>query len=193
MQPSRDVYLRDSQSDTGKYSRRDEKELRAVLYPNGVPTGGFPGLMVELGKDADAEGPSLRAPVENLPESGLDEEMFSDEYAESESEDDGRMRMRMERSVPEFTESARSGDARSEEQPKNPGLRLDGAGKRSEVRWNRDDDGKLSDSRPDEPKVVSSTFALAGDSAHNHAVVYWSGKNSSVSPQHSISLGCFVI
>lgn len=35
--------------------------------------------------------------------------------------------------------------------------------------------------RQDEPKLISSTFALAGDSAHNHAVVYWSGQNSSVS------------
>uniref|UniRef100_A0A8D3C420 PKD domain-containing protein n=1 Tax=Scophthalmus maximus TaxID=52904 RepID=A0A8D3C420_SCOMX len=34
--------------------------------------------------------------------------------------------------------------------------------------------------RQDEPKIASSTFSLTGDSAHNHAVVYWSGQNSSV-------------
>uniref|UniRef100_A0A672L3G4 VPS10 domain-containing receptor SorCS3-like n=1 Tax=Sinocyclocheilus grahami TaxID=75366 RepID=A0A672L3G4_SINGR len=89
---------------------------------------------------------------------------------------------RAKRSVPEFLESARSADARSEEQRKTSGLRVDGQSKRAEVRWNKDDehDGRVSDSRPDEPKLTSSTFALAGDSAHNHAVVYWTGKNSSV-------------
>uniref|UniRef100_A0A8C1UL00 PKD domain-containing protein n=1 Tax=Cyprinus carpio TaxID=7962 RepID=A0A8C1UL00_CYPCA len=81
---------------------------------------------------------------------------------------------RVKRSVPEFLQSA---DARSEEQRKTSGLRVDGQSKRAEVRWNRDDE---HDSRPDEPKLTSSTFALAGDSAHNHAVVYWTGKNSSV-------------
>lgn len=50
---------------------------------------------------------------------------------------------------------------------------------RSEFRWNRDE-GR-GNTRQDEPKLTSSTFALTGDSAHNHAVVYWSGQNSSVS------------
>ncbi|KAA0721959.1 VPS10 domain-containing receptor [Triplophysa tibetana] len=178
-------------SDTGKYSRQDQKKPKVptVLYPNGVPSGraagDFPGLVEKLEKDANAAGLNSRALMENLTESGLDEEMFSDEYLESESEFEPREKqndaagMRIKRSVPEFMESARSGEARSEEQRKSPGLRMDGPAKRTEVRLNRDDDGKVSDSRPDEPRVVSSTFALAGDSAHNHAVVYWSGKNSS--------------
>ncbi|CAG5996263.1 unnamed protein product, partial [Menidia menidia] len=41
---------------------------------------------------------------------------------------------------------------------------------------------RSASTRPEEPRLSSSTFALAGDSAHNHAVVYWSGRNSSVSP-----------
>lgn len=50
---------------------------------------------------------------------------------------------------------------------------------RSEFGWNRED-GR-GDTRQDEPRLSSSTFALTGDSAHNHAVVYWTGQNSSVS------------
>uniref|UniRef100_A0AAV2LP25 Uncharacterized protein n=1 Tax=Knipowitschia caucasica TaxID=637954 RepID=A0AAV2LP25_KNICA len=48
---------------------------------------------------------------------------------------------------------------------------------RSDLRWNRDE-GK-GNNRQDEHKLSSSTFSLTGDSAHNHAVVYWSGQNSS--------------
>lgn len=33
----------------------------------------------------------------------------------------------------------------------------------------------------DELQLTSSTFALSGDSAHNQAMVHWSGQNSSVS------------
>ncbi|XP_058627043.1 VPS10 domain-containing receptor SorCS3 isoform X2 [Onychostoma macrolepis] len=176
-----DEHLRDP-PDSGKYPRQDQKKpkLITVLYPNvGVPTGrevdGFPGIA------PNAEGINSRAPLGNFTESALDEELFSDEYVKSESELDPEDAAlgRGKRSVPEFLESA---DARSEEQRKSSGLRVDGQSKRAEVRWNKDDehDARLSDSRPDEPKLTSSTFALAGDSAHNHAVVYWTGKNSSV-------------
>lgn len=50
---------------------------------------------------------------------------------------------------------------------------------RSEFGWNRQDE--RGNTRQDEPRLNSSTFALTGDSAHNHAVVYWTGQNSSVS------------
>ncbi|MEQ2232632.1 hypothetical protein ILYODFUR_013522 [Ilyodon furcidens] len=50
---------------------------------------------------------------------------------------------------------------------------------RSEFGWNRED-GR-GNTRQDESRLSSSTFALTGDSAHNHAVVYWTGQNSSVS------------
>lgn len=191
-----DEHLRDP-PDSGKYPRRDQNKpkLITVLYPNiGVPTGregdGFPGIAPKL--ERNAEGINSRAPLGNFTESALDEELFSDEYVESvsEFEPEDAASERVKRSVPEFLESARSVDARSEEQRKTSGLRVDGQSKRAEVRWNRDDehDARVSDSRPDEPKLASSTFALAGDSAHNHAVVYWSGKNSSVSPQHPVLL-----
>ncbi|XP_053730343.1 VPS10 domain-containing receptor SorCS3 [Synchiropus splendidus] len=42
------------------------------------------------------------------------------------------------------------------------------------------DDAKGSSQRQSEPHLDTSTFALAGDSAHNQAMVHWSGHNSSV-------------
>lgn len=41
------------------------------------------------------------------------------------------------------------------------------------------EDASFSD--PEELQLTSSTFALAGDTAHNQAMVHWSGQNSSVS------------
>uniref|UniRef100_A0A4W5RMB6 Sortilin related VPS10 domain containing receptor 1 n=1 Tax=Hucho hucho TaxID=62062 RepID=A0A4W5RMB6_9TELE len=51
---------------------------------------------------------------------------------------------------------------------------------RSELRWSNED-RRAASSRQDELKLTSSTFALTGDSAHNQAMVHWSGQNSSVS------------
>ncbi|XP_048104453.1 VPS10 domain-containing receptor SorCS3 isoform X1 [Alosa alosa] len=94
---------------------------------------------------------------------------------------------RAKRSEPEpfeFTEGAwtSEGDrmfSDSSTERKIPGPLLDEQKRRSEPRWNRDE-AKVTNTKQDEPKLTSSTFALTGDSAHNHAVVYWSGQNSSV-------------
>lgn len=43
------------------------------------------------------------------------------------------------------------------------------------------DDARGSNPRQSEPHLDTSTFALSGDSAHNQAMVHWSGHNSSVS------------
>ncbi|KAM9364971.1 VPS10 domain-containing receptor SorCS3 [Pholidichthys leucotaenia] len=42
------------------------------------------------------------------------------------------------------------------------------------------EDGRGSNARHSEPHLDTSTFALSGDSAHNQAMVLWSGHNSSV-------------
>lgn len=47
--------------------------------------------------------------------------------------------------------------------------------------WRSGDDARGSNPRQSEPHLDTSTFALAGDSAHNQAMVHWSGHNSSVS------------
>lgn len=43
------------------------------------------------------------------------------------------------------------------------------------------EDARGSNPRQSEPHLDTSTFALSGDSAHNLAMVHWSGHNSSVS------------
>lgn len=51
------------------------------------------------------------------------------------------------------------------------------------------EDARGSSTRQSEPHLDTSTFALSGDSAHNQAMVHWSGHNSSVSfslTKHSI-------
>lgn len=102
--------------------------------------------------------------------------------ADQEAEDAALRRAK--RSGPEFaefSENAWTGGAGVEAgAPEDRGSMLDAQRQgRSEFRWNRDE-GR-GNNRPDEPRLTSSTFALTGDSAHNHAVVYWSGQNSSVS------------
>lgn len=52
--------------------------------------------------------------------------------------------------------------------------------------WRSGDDARGSNPRQSEPHLDTSTFALAGDSAHNQAIVHWSGHNSSVSSSLSI-------
>ncbi|CAF87693.1 unnamed protein product, partial [Tetraodon nigroviridis] len=51
---------------------------------------------------------------------------------------------------------------------------------RGATRWSGEE-RRAAAARQDEPKLNSSTFALTGDSAHNQAMVLWSGQNSSVS------------
>lgn len=77
-------------------------------------------------------------------------------------------------------------NARSSDSPESSeALLLDG----QKLKRNRED-ARVSGSRSEEPKVSSSTFALAGDYAHNHASVYWTGQNSSVSPMHAVLSVC---
>lgn len=54
-------------------------------------------------------------------------------------------------------------------------------GSRFEFRRTGGVDGIGKSPRQNEPHLITSTFALSGDSAHNQAMVLWSGHNSSVS------------
>lgn len=114
---------------------------------------------------------------------GSSEESHQHSHEDREIREDAALQ-RAKRSGPEFAEFSESGwtgrsgvDAGA---PEDRGSLLDGHRQgRSEFRWNRDE--ARGNTRQDEAKITSSTFALTGDSAHNHAVVYWSGQNSSVS------------
>lgn len=61
-----------------------------------------------------------------------------------------------------------------------------GSNVRAEYRRARDED-RGSNPRQSEPYLDTSTFALTGDSAHNQAMVHWSGHNSSVSSTNNTS------
>lgn len=131
----------------------------------------------QFSQDVSLDGVSAN---EDAPWSGKESLRGTDEAAEPEKGEGAALR-RVKRSPPEFAEFGETGwtgmDAGA---PDDRGSLLDGHRQgKSEYRWNRDE-GR-GNNRQDEPKLTSSTFALTGDSAHNHAVVYWSGQNSSVS------------
>lgn len=146
----------------------------------------------ELGKEASASGVPNSREVEVAarslePGSGektLPKQTTLGEQREYEKvcKKDGalRRRKRSAAQLDEFGASARSGDSA---ESSDALLFVDG----QKLRRNRDE-GKVATSRSEEPKVSSSTFALAGDSAHNHAVVYWTGQNSSVSLTHPFTV-----
>uniref|UniRef100_A0A667XEI7 Sortilin related VPS10 domain containing receptor 3 n=1 Tax=Myripristis murdjan TaxID=586833 RepID=A0A667XEI7_9TELE len=139
---------------------------------------------LQFAEDASLDGVSAK---EHAAWSSPDEETHRDSNQEGKPEmgEDAALR-RAKRSGPEFAEFSESGwtgragvDADASDERGNPGPLLDGHKLgRSDFRWNRDE-GR-GHNRQEEPKLTSSTFSLTGDSAHNHAVVYWSGQNSSV-------------
>lgn len=141
----------------------------------------------ELGRGASASSAPNSREVEvaaRSPETGSGFKTPPEETArgQRESEEVGEedsvflRRKRSTAQLDEFGASARSGDSA---ESADALLFVDG----QKLRRNRDD-RKVATIRSEEPKVSSNTFALTGDSAHNHAVVYWTGQNSSVSLMH---------
>lgn len=134
------------------------------------------GAGVEYGASVEAPRFLHRASLDKVPTSETSPRFSTGSRRSTESEkgEDGAHR-RAGRSVSGFAEF---GDAGALEEDR--GSVFDGRRQgRSDSRWNRED-GRAN-KRQDEQKLTSNTFALTGDSAHNHAVVYWSGQNSSVS------------
>ncbi|KAK1875822.1 VPS10 domain containing receptor SorCS1 [Dissostichus eleginoides] len=160
------------QPDTLKNIRVEFKELD---QNTGVDDKQETGVSVEVVPPQDVDGVSTTEP-------GSNEESHSgsDKAGDPQNGEDVALR-RAKRSGPEFAEFSESGRAGVDAgAPENRGSLFDGHKQvKSDFRWNRQE-GR-GNNRQDEPKITSSTFSLTGDSAHNHAVVYWSGQNSSVS------------
>uniref|UniRef100_A0A3Q3LA20 Sortilin related VPS10 domain containing receptor 3 n=1 Tax=Mastacembelus armatus TaxID=205130 RepID=A0A3Q3LA20_9TELE len=159
-------------------------EFRELRFQNtGVAEDHETGVPVEdvllFSQDNSLNGVNIK---EDTLEFSEESKRGSRRDTEPEMSDDAALQ-RAKRSGPEFIEFSESGwtgrTGLEVAAPEDRGSLLDGQKQgRSEFRWNRDE-GRES-TRQAEPKLTSSTFSLTGDSAHNHAVVYWSGQNSSV-------------
>lgn len=172
------------QPSTLKSIRVEFRELGVTDQINGVDDEHETGVSVEdvpqLPQDISLDGVSAKG---DAPGSNEECHQGSDNAGDPEQGEDAAPQ-RAKRSGPEFAEFGVNGwtgvtgmDADASE---DRGSLLDAHRQgRSEFRWNRDE-GR-GNNRQGEPRLTSSTFALTGDSAHNHAVVYWSGQNSSVS------------
>uniref|UniRef100_A0A8C7HB74 VPS10 domain-containing receptor SorCS3-like n=1 Tax=Oncorhynchus kisutch TaxID=8019 RepID=A0A8C7HB74_ONCKI len=200
------LHLKELQLDTGTHAadgtrhaakaleqvRLEYQLLGATDQNTGVPSDTQQaGVLVDEPRFTD-DGVTPKVALEDLTGSSENEERYRGEYnigvddlgKVKDGAEDVALR-RAKRSgpePPEFRESLMTGgpglEGETSDERRSPGPLLDGHRLgRSEFKWNRDEGRGTS--RGDDPKLSSTTFALTGDSAHNHAVVYWSGQNSS--------------
>lgn len=81
----------------------------------------------------------------------------------------------------EAPNEARTHRARAVASRQKRGARRDAPGSRDDPKTRPTRGERSLRWSKDELQLTSSTFALSGDSAHNQAMVHWSGQNSSVS------------
>ena len=174
--------------------RLEANRLGVTNLNFGVGDGQQAGVSKDVSmfsEDVSVEAGPDKVPKEDSPLLSQKEDIYRDEFNEMAENPVLTRAKRSGSGLAEFAERRGTGGARvdgeTSDERRSPGPLLDGQRQgKSEFKWNRDE-GRGNSPR-EEPKLTSSTFALTGDSAHNHAVVYWSGQNSSVSKTNTCIL-----
>ncbi|XP_061763847.1 VPS10 domain-containing receptor SorCS3 [Nerophis ophidion] len=154
-------------------------EIRCASCPSPVQLHALKSTRMELkGLEVTMGNTGKDSSWRNVPdfETHMPGSTVGSDRGEDKGDPEFRAHQRPKRGASEFSDFTESQPSRHSAASLDE-LRSPGPG-RSESRRSKDD--WRGSNRQDEPKLTAGTFALTGDSAHNHAVVYWSGLNSSV-------------